>query len=261
LNELFRELTFIYPFTTDFLFYNPQLLGAWLGYYWIMIEVSYFSWEAIMDKMKRKKVLSHSPRWQMKAFIVSMGLLIAAIHIFSFRMAQDSGDFPIPLILLVLIIDAFLLWWSYIFTTQSRVTIFEEGIELVRGGSRLFTKWDNISHLGIKGYGRNQQRGIFLYDKVKPKVNGLIEKLLFGRETDFIPIGRYVHLPRNWNPFNRQINTEKLLETEFGQRLYDYAPHLFDDYNNAKPKNRLEDDYQDDMDWYEEEMMENEGRG
>jgi hypothetical protein len=207
------------------------------------------------EKSKRKKISSHSPRQAMKVFVLAMALLVAAIHVFSFRMMQAEGDFPIPLMMLVLVFDAVFLWWSYMFTSQSRVTIYDEGIELERGGSKLFTKWENVSHLGVKGFGRSERRGIFLHEKAKPKVNGLIEKLIFGSETDFIPIGRYVNLPRHWNPFNRNINTEKLLESEFGQGLYEYAPHLFDDYSDMKPKNRLEDSYdeQDDY-WYEDEV-------
>lgn len=213
--------------------------------------------------MKRKKVLTHTPRLPMKAFMFGIGIIAAVIHVGIFRFGQVEEEIPMLFIMLMLVIDAFLLWWAYIFTTQSHVTIFEEGIELVRGGSRLFTKWDNVSHLGIKGHGRNERRGIFLHQKAKPKVNGLIENLLFGWETDFIPIGTYVNLPRHRNPFNRQINTEKLLDSEFGQTLYDYAPHLFDDYGDAKPKNRLEDGYtDDDLDYYEEEeIWENERRG
>lgn len=210
----------------------------------------------MMEKSKRKRISSFSPRWPMKAFVLGAGLLIAAIHVFTLRMMQAEGDFPIPLMLLILAFDAFFVWWSIIFTTQSRVTIYDEGIELERGGSRLFTKWDNVSHLGIKGFGRNQRRGIFLHERVKPKVNGLIDKVFFGVSTDFIPIGRYVNLPRNWNPFNRNINTEKLLETEFGQTLYEYAPHLFDDYSDMKPKKRLEEGYSDeDMVWYDDDAI------
>lgn len=212
-----------------------------------------------MEKSKRKKILTQRPRWPMKAFILAIGIVTTVIHVFAFRMAQMDTEFPIILVMLMLLIDSALLWWGYIFTTQTHVTIYDDGIELVRGGARLFVSWDNVSHLGVKGFGRNERRGIFLHEKVKPEVKGMIEKLVFGWETDFIALGRYVHLPRYLNPFKREVNTEKLLETEFGQALYEYAPHLFDDYGDSKPKKRLEDGYDEREDyWYEEEMMQDE---
>ena len=211
-----------------------------------------------MEKSKRKKISSFTPRWPMKSLVFGMALIAAAIHVGIFRFAPLEEDFPAALIFLMLLMDSLLLWWGYIFSTQSRVTIYDEGIELERGGAKLFTRWDNVSHLGIKRRGRNHRRGIFLYHKVKPRVNGLAEKLFFGRETNFIPIGSYVHLPRYMNPFNRKIDTDKLLETEFGQTLYEYAPQLFDDYIDMKPKKRLEDDYSnEDMVWYDEEAGQN----
>ena len=192
--------------------------------------------------MKRKKVSVHTPGKPMRFFILMMGLVVAGLHAFILRtMGAEETGFPFALMSLVLFFDAILLWWAIIFTTQSRVTLFEEGIEMERGNSKVYTPWENVSHLGIKGFGRNQKRGLFLHEKVTPETKGLIEKLVFGWRSDFLNIGRYVHLHRVWNPFSRQLNTEKILETEFGQELYDLAPHLFEDVK--KPKNRLEENY------------------
>ena len=182
----------------------------------------------------------------MRFFVLFIGLVVAGIHAFIFRtMGAQTTDFPLALMGLMLFFDAMLLWWAVIFTTQSRVTLFEEGIELERGGAKVFSTWDNVSHLGIKGGGKSSRRGLFLHEKVTPETRGLIERLLFGWKTGFLPIGQYVHLPKVWNLFSREIDTEKLLDSEFGQELYELAPHLFEEYDEWKPKNRLEDSHED----------------
>lgn len=179
-----------------------------------------------MDKEKRKIIFSHRPPW--RSFIFVIGVLTAIIHLFDFRVASD-GEFPIPMMILMVAVDAALIWGGYILMTQTQVTIYNDGIELMRGGARLFASWDKLSHLGIKDTGLGQRRGIFLHEKVQPEVKGLIEKLLFGRETDFMSLGRYVYLPRDMRRFKYGIDTEKLLETEFGQTLYESAPQLFEE--------------------------------
>lgn len=195
--------------------------------------------------MKRKKVSTHTPKLPMRSFVLLMSLFVVSVHVFILRsmMVEQVTAFPIFMLALVLLFDAMFLWWGIIFTTQSRVTLFEEGIELERGGSKVFSTWDNVSHLGVKGRGRNQRRGLFLYENVTPETKGLVEKIAFGRSSNFLPIGRYVHLPRIFNLFKREIDSEKLLNTEFGQELYDLAPHLFEEYDEWKPKNRLRDDH------------------
>ncbi|GAB5493000.1 MAG: hypothetical protein Phog2KO_32150 [Phototrophicaceae bacterium] len=195
--------------------------------------------------MKRKKVSTHTPKLPMRSFVLVMSIFVALIHVFMLRTLTVGTEvvFPIFMLMLILLFDAMFLWWGIIFMTQSRVTLFEEGIELERGGSKIFSTWDNVSHLGVKGYGRSQKRGLFLHEKVTPETKGLAEKIAFGRSSNFLPIGRYVHLPRVWGLFKRDINTDKLLDSEFGQELYDLAPHLFEEYDEWKPKNRLRDDY------------------
>lgn len=195
--------------------------------------------------MKRKKIKSYAPRWPMRAFVLFIALLVSFFHILGLR-TGGIETIPLPMLGLILLMDAILLWWGVIFTTQSRVTLFDEGIELERGASKVFTTWDNVSHLGIKGFGRNRRRGIFLHSPVKAESQGLIERLFFGWESNFIPIGSYVHLPSTWSIFKGEINKDKLLETDFGQDLYELAPHLFDE---EKPKNRLTETYEDDASW------------
>lgn len=214
--------------------------------------------------MKRKKVSTHTPKLPMRSFVLLMSILVAFIHVFMLRTLTVGTEVVLPIFMLALILlfDAMFLWWGIIFMTQSRVTLFEEGIELERGGSKVFSTWDNVSHLGIKGHGRSQKRGLFLHDKVTPETKGLVEKIAFGRSSNFLPIGRYVHLPRVWGLFKRDINTDKLLDSEFGQELYDLAPHLFEEYDEWKPKNRLNDDHDENTyEWVDNRDNEMTNRG
>lgn len=194
--------------------------------------------------MKRKKVSKHIPGKPVRAFILIMGLIASAIHVYFFRSTGGEIAFAPIFFGLLLAIDAFALWWAFIFMTQSQVTLFEEGIELRRGGSKIFTSWDNVSHFGITGAGKNRRRGIYLHKKVSPKNNGFVEKLFWGRDTDFMAIGQCVNLSTT-KLFSNEIDPDKVRETAFGQELYDLAPHLFEEYDEWKPKNRLEDGYVD----------------
>ena len=180
-------------------------------------------------KMKHDMGKVYTPGSLMRLFILLIALFVAGMHAFILRnLGGDATGFPMFMFALILMFDAFFLWFGIIFTTQTRVLVSEDGIELQRGGARAFTSWDNISHFGVKGGGKNQQRGVYLYQKIKPEVSGLAERLFFGWETDFLPIGQVINLPTRWGFFRNPINHEKLADTEFGQDVAYYAPHLLD---------------------------------
>jgi hypothetical protein len=205
--------------------------------------------------MKRKKINSFTPHWGYKATFALMGLVTAVAHLVMFRTIPDMAAIPLPAIIVLLGMDAFILWFGIVFGTQSRVTVYEEGIELERGNSKFFATWENISHFGIKFGGKNQQRGLWLHEAVQPEAHG-IEKLFFGWKSNFLNLAQYVNLPRP-NLFSREIDTDKLLETEFGQAVYEFAPHLFD---KEKRKNQLEDGYNEQVDTYSTEDSYNEAQ-
>ncbi|MDQ7025574.1 MAG: hypothetical protein Q9P01_04195 [Anaerolineae bacterium] len=192
-------------------------------------------------KLKRARGNVYIPGLPMRLFMLSLGLLMAGIHAFVLRTADfgTSSGFPIFFLALILVVDAWMLWYGIIFTTQTHVHVTDDGIELQRGGARLFTTWQNISHFGVKGGGKNQQRGIFLHNKVKPQVNGLAEKLFYGWKTDFIPIGQVINIPTRWSFLRRSINLEKLAQTDFGYDVAQYAPHLLDEVDE-KPKRSVD---------------------
>jgi hypothetical protein len=181
-------------------------------------------------KFKHDMGKVYTPGMPMRLFVLLMALLVAGMHAFILRnIGGGNTDFPMFLFGFILLFDAFFLWFGIIFMTQTRVIVSEDGIELQRGGARAFTPWENISHFGVKGGGKNQRRGIYLYNKIKPEVNGLAEKLFYGWETDFLPIGQVINLPTRWGFLRNPINYDKLANTEFGQDVDYYAPHLLDE--------------------------------
>ena len=198
--------------------------------------------------MKHKNSSGHiyTPGLMMRLFVMGMGIFLAGMHAFIFRSFDMSDITPFLgfMLAFILMIDGWFIWYGYIFTTQTRMIVNADGIELQRGGAHIFVAWENISHFGIKGSGRNQQPGIYLYHKVQPQVNGAAERIFFGSTTDFIPIGQVVNIPLHWGFFRRDVNLEKLAQTDFGRDVGQYAGHLLNQYNEKSktPSQRLQFD-------------------
>lgn len=183
-------------------------------------------------KHKNNSGQIYTPGLPMRLFIMAMALIIAGMHALMLREIRADGidTLVVFMFMLILLFDAWFLWYGFIFTTQTRVIVNEDGIAFQQGGSRLFTSWDNISHFGIKGGGKHQQQGIYLYNSVEPDVTGLAERLFYGRKTNFIPLGQVINIPRHWGFLRQNINLEKLEATEFGHDVQLYAPHLLQEF-------------------------------
>jgi hypothetical protein len=191
--------------------------------------------------MKRKKISSFAPDWSVKLFMLLVGFVGVGIHIYVIRqLAAGQMQFPLPILLLILAMDAYLLWTMVVYT-QTKVTLYDDGIEIERGASKLFTSWDNVSHIGKNGMGRSVATGLYLHKAVNTEASGLVEKLFFRENGKFIPLGRFVNIPSDWASFfSRDVNMDKILETDFGKQLFELAPHLFG--AEEKTKNWLEDE-------------------
>jgi hypothetical protein len=190
--------------------------------------------------MKRKKISSFAPDWSVRIFfllVISFGVFL---HLYSIRqMMAGQMQFPLPILLFILAMDAYLLWTMFMMF-QTKVTLYDDGIEIQRGASKLFTRWDNVSHLGKNGMGRSVASGLYLHEAAKTESEGFAERLLFRENSKFIPLGRFVNLPSDWTSFfSRDVDMDKILETDFGKQVYELAPHLFG--IEEKTKNRLED--------------------
>lgn len=198
--------------------------------------------------MKLQLVSTYKPRLINRLFIIVTALLITPLFALMFRDATIREEGLLLLIGLVLSINILVIWHNVIFITQSHLALYREGIELKFGSSSTYAAWHQTSRLGIKG-ARLSQIGIFLHGKVKPKKTARF----YSSSTDFIPIGNYINIPLTWDIMSStKIDTDKLRETDFGQHLYQLAPHLFDE--KPKRKNQLEDRYdtQQYPDWLRE---------
>jgi hypothetical protein len=210
--------------------------------------------------MKRKKISSFAPGLAVKAFNVITIVFGVFLHMMAIRQAMGGWlEFPLPLILLIAALDAYLLWWMIIYNSQTQVTLYDEGIEIERGASKLFTPWENVSHLGKKPLGGGVATGLYLYEPVKTEAEGLIEGLLFRENGKFIQLGRYVNLPSDWKSFfSSDVDRERILETDIGKQLYELAPRLFDE--TPKLKNRLEETDESEIFDYEEGQNQRESK-
>lgn len=170
-----------------------------------------------------------------------LGLLLMLIH-FLLMISFWREEFMWAITFILLPLYGYGIWEMFIRATQTSITLYKDGIEWQRGGSRLFTTWDNVSHLGCHGKGESMSYGIFLHKKVKPEVNGLIESLAYGRESNYILLTGLLSIPTQWS-FRRDttIDLDKLSQTDFGRTLMHYAPHLFEK-GKGKPKHRLSDE-------------------
>ena len=188
-------------------------------------------------KNKFGQISTYHVKNHLRLIVLGMSILVAGMHALMFRSLDFNGMNEFIIILgLVLLFDAFLVWYALILTMQTQMTVSEEGIEFQQGGARWFITWDNISHFGKRYYGRQQQVGIFLHEQVEPEVTGLADKLFFGRKKDFIDLYQLVDIPRRFGIFRRPINFEKLAETDFGRDVAYYAPHLLQEPKKEKPK-------------------------
>jgi hypothetical protein len=194
--------------------------------------------------MKRKKISSFAPDWSVKIFMLLVGVFGVAIHIYTIRqLAAGQMQFPLPILLFILAMDAYLLWTMFMYS-QTKVTLYDDGIEIERGASKLFTIWENVSHIGKNGMGRSVATGLYLHEPVKTESEGLAERIFFRENSKFIPLGRFMNIPSEWTSFfSRDVDMDKILETEFGKQLFELAPHLF--AVEEKTKNRLEDGFED----------------
>jgi hypothetical protein len=152
--------------------------------------------------------------------------------------SQTVEEFPVIIFVFLLPLYTWLLWYTIIIWTQTRLIVYEDGIEIQRGASSFFSPWENMRHFGLYSYAQKNRYGIFLHEKVQPEAQGLVEKLFYGWSSNFIMLNEFVYVPWRWVGFFQgyTVDVSKLRDTEFGRQLLQYAPHLFE-YGKEKQKN------------------------
>lgn len=210
-----------------------------------------------MEKTKRKNRVRKVYKPEGSQFWgLVFGLVFLVFHFFVMTSFwNESSAWFITLFLMP--VYTFWIWSTIIEATQTRITFYDDGLELQRGGSRLFSTWENMRHIGAKSRSRNSTYGIFLSNEVQPDNVGLIEGLVYGHSSDYIELSSIIKVPTKNSWTNRKIDLDKFAQTEFGQDLMRYTPHLFEKGKKVKTKHRLSDDEiieADDLAWYEEQL-------
>jgi hypothetical protein len=184
-------------------------------------------------KNKRGAEVIHiyTPRLEMK--VINIFFLVVFLFTQT-SMFIPPRDIPVSTLLSYipfLLFDAFLIWYVFKLCTQIRLLIYEDGIVVQHGSVYHFSPWENMSHFGRQGDGRNSRYGIFLLEKVKPESGSFLERFCWGGSSNFLELDQeFFDLPKRWLGLFRAsvIDLDRLYDSTFGQEIYPFAPQLFE---------------------------------
>lgn len=173
---------------------------------------------------------------------ITLGLFIVVFMVylreflinFEFNPFMNSLFNPVIGILLLYLIFCFI-WYFAERTFHFAIEITRDGIWFYGYGKRFYT-WDSMILLGIV---QSNSWGIKT-ENPQVATRNTITKFFIRNwfPNNFIPIEAVVGIPYKWMKVR---DTSKFLETELGQELFHFAPHLFDEDSKEKRKNRLDD--------------------
>lgn len=113
--------------------------------------------------------------------------------------------------------------------TQITITVYEKGIGWQRGGSHVFTTWDNIAAIGRKNEGDAATFGLYLHEQVQPDVSRWLDKRLFAAPVAYIRLIPTVTVPTTFQGREGNvIDMPAFAQTDFGQDISPYVPHLLE---------------------------------
>ena len=186
-----------------------------------------------MDKSKRKNTEGkvYKPQGvRLWGSIIVMGIIAIQIVVMVFLFSGD--DMPnnsVWFINFAIAMLALALFILFIQVAESSLTVYEDGLEWQRGKSVLFSTWDNMRAIERKNEGDAATYGIQLHEKVEVEINGWFDKFFYGSSTDYIRLTGIVNVPMRFAGLKGNvIKLDEFAETEFGQDLMHYAPHLFE---------------------------------
>ncbi|MEL6405473.1 MAG: hypothetical protein AAFR81_13980 [Chloroflexota bacterium] len=196
-----------------------------------------------MQKDKRKPVVIYqAPLWlRMLHVSMSVACIVGFVGVTSVFLLE-IGLVPITIVMgLATIFFSYILFWKLIETGFSRLVLYQDGFAVQCIGVTVFTTWENTKQFGftfpLSPRTRADSTGILLHKPVMPAPQSLVARILFGKRTRFIVSGYCVHIPRSF--FSRRLDAQAVLKTDFGQHVYEYAPHLFDDVAVTTEKNKV----------------------
>lgn len=161
---------------------------------------------------------------------IGITLLIIVIHIVIAAMVVDELDsafWVVNIFLFVLYAGLFA-----VMAFQARyitITIHEKGIDWQRGSSHLFTTWDNMASIGRRNEGDATTYGIFLHEPMQPDTRSWLDERFFSTPVDYIRLIPTITVPTTFVGLEGNvIDWQTFAETDFGQDISRYAPHLLE---------------------------------
>ncbi len=161
--------------------------------------------------------------------------------------------------LISLVVSGFLLWFlcrrSYETAFKHQITLTDKGISWRYLGVTGYAAWESVEFFGTDDengwinmtFATSENRHAYIrvgsfqtnvnlkpYEVwgIRLSEDAMLSKTWLSNlpyeSRDFIPITLITNIPLNRD---KSINLEKFKETEFGQDLYHYAPHLFEEYD------------------------------
>jgi hypothetical protein len=161
----------------------------------------------------------------MRKFILVVAIIFIMIHfIIMFRAGSDLGG----MMLVFIPFYALLLWILIIQSTQQYLAFYESGLEYRIGNNRIFSRWEDLRSLEIRGSGKSRTVGITTTALEKRQEGNGLERILVGYNTDFIPLS-VLSVPTQRDGWTSlAVDTESFAQTDFGRELLHYAPQLFE---------------------------------
>jgi hypothetical protein len=203
-----------------------------------------------MDKRKRKnrENLLHEFRAKkadLGPIILAFIFLIAFYLILIPYFAGRDASFIVTILIITIFICPFVLWYtSWLNRHPAILRIYKDGIEYEHRSKILFSSWDNLNDFQIERI--STRRGdsllplLVLYREAEviSVATGFDKSFIREHSDFFIPLYGTVEVPLRMKNGEKVVNREALQETEFGQYLLKYAPHLFEEIDHETQKNQ-----------------------
>ncbi|MEL6405474.1 MAG: hypothetical protein AAFR81_13985 [Chloroflexota bacterium] len=190
-----------------------------------------------MEKSKRKHIATYKFDWKMRQLYLVLCpfvLVFGVLELSSLVCEQIAGE-PRLLAITIMITALFFIlavgFGAYMWF-WSEYRLYNDGLAYYMGGQkgmrneRNFTAWEDMTHFGREWDGLTYALGIFAQ---APENSTQTEK--------FIPLTDYVEITKVRRKTPPVVDLEALRETEFGQYVYEYAPHLFDEETATRKAN------------------------
>lgn len=175
-------------------------------------------------------------------------LLLMTLAYLVWLLRSDMSNTPEidAMIVFFLFFLGFYIWVMVIENFQTALTFYADVLELAKGGSRLRIPYDEIKSIEVetpstrnRQYKNLKQLKIVFNKKIQPEVNGIAERLIYGRATHSISLDAFDAMPLAyfWEYDDYDTKRQMFESSQLVRALYKHLPHLFDDWEIADEQN------------------------